>query len=146
MKEIDLYTDGACEPNPGHGGWACILIYKESKKELSGYSELSTNNIMELRAVIEGLKVLKEPCKVNIYSDSAYVVNAFKNKWIDNWIKNNWKTSSGDNVANKEEWIELIKLLRIHNVNFNKVKGHSNNIYNERCDRLAVNEIKKRRK
>lgn len=100
---------------------------------------------MELTAVIRGLEALKEPCIVNIYSDSAYVVNAFTKNWIDNWIKNNWVTASKNRVANKELWEELIKLSKIHKLNFIKVKGHSNNLNNERCDTLAVNEIKKRR-
>lgn len=145
IKIVELYTDGACEPNPGEGGWASILIYKGIEKVLSGYSKESTNNIMELTAVVKGLEALKEPCVVNIYSDSAYVVNAFTKNWIDSWVKNNWVTSSGQKVANTELWEELIKLSRVHKLNFVKVKGHSNNLYNERCDRLAVNEIKKRR-
>lgn len=146
IKIVELYTDGACEPNPGEGGWACILIYKGIEKVLSGYSQQSTNNIMELTAVVKGLEALKEPCIVNIYSDSAYVVNAFTKNWIDSWIRNNWITSAGQKVANTELWEELMKLSKVHKLNFIKVKGHSNNLNNERCDRIAVNEIKKRRK
>lgn len=146
IKVVDLYTDGACEPNPGEGGWGAILMYKGNEKILSGYSENSTNNIMELTAVIKGLEALKEPCVVNVYSDSAYVVNAFTKNWIDSWIKNNWVTASGNKVANTELWAELMKLSKVHKLNFIKVKGHSNNLHNERCDTLAVNEIKKRRK
>lgn len=146
IKIVDLYTDGACEPNPGTGGWGAILIYNGIEKVLSGYDEQTTNNKMELTAVIEGLKKLKEPCVVNVYSDSAYVVNAFLNNWIDSWLKNNWKTSAGKDVANKELWHELINLGKFHKLNFIKVKGHSDNIYNNRCDELAVNEIKRREK
>ncbi len=128
--------------NPGPGGWGTILMYKESKKEISGYKELTTNNVMEITAVIEGLKQLKISCDVDIYSDSAYVVNAFNNKWIAGWVKNNWRNSSKEPVKNKELWQELIELVNKHNVKFIKVKGHSDNEYNNRCDELARNAIK----
>lgn len=116
-------------------------MYKENKKEISGASQNTTNNIMELTAVIEGLKLLKFPCEVNLYSDSAYVVNAFLQKWIYGWLKNGWKTSNKEDVKNKELWQELYELTKIHKVNFIKVKGHSNNEYNNRCDELARNAI-----
>ena len=143
MENVIIYTDGACSGNPGPGGWGAILMYKDIKKEISGGSLNTTNNIMEITAVIEALKLLKFPCNVEVYSDSTYVVNAFKEKWIDNWIKNNWKTSSKTKVKNKELWQELIKLTNIHQVKFIKVKGHADNEYNNRCDELARNEIKK---
>ena len=118
IKIVDLYTDGACEPNPGEGGWGAILMYNGAEKILSGYESNSTNNKMELTAVIEGLKALKEPCVVNVYSDSAYVVNAFKNNWIDSWLKNNWVTSAGKAVANKDLWLKLIDLSKYHKLNY----------------------------
>ena len=142
MKEVIIYTDGACSGNPGPGGWGTILIYNDKKKELSGSSDDTTNNIMEMTAVIEGLKALKEPCKVTVYSDSAYVVNAFNNNWIEGWIKKGWKNSQKEEVKNKELWEELIKLTEIHEVTFIKVKGHSDNEYNNLCDKLAVEAYK----
>lgn len=142
MDEVIIYTDGACSGNPGPGGWGAILMYKDSKKEISGGNKNTTNNIMEMTAVIEALKLLKHPCKVKLYSDSAYVVNAFLQNWTKNWIKNNWKTSDKKDVKNKELWQELIELTKIHNVTFIKVKGHSDNEFNNRCDELARNAIK----
>lgn len=142
MEKVIIYTDGACSGNPGPGGWGAILMYKDNKKEISGGKKDTTNNVMELTAVIEGLKMLKFPCDVEIYSDSAYVVNAFNQKWIDSWIKNNWKTSGKDPVKNKEIWQELYELTKIHNVKFIKVKGHSDNEFNNRCDEMAREAIK----
>ena len=142
MDEVTIYTDGACSGNPGPGGWGAILMLGENRKEISGGSENTTNNIMELTAVIEALKILKRPCKVNIYSDSAYVVNAFLQKWIYGWMKKGWKTAGGDPVKNKELWQELYSLTQKHNVEFIKVKGHADNEYNNRCDELARNAIK----
>lgn len=141
MDNILLYTDGACSGNPGPGGWGAVLIFNGIEKELSGANPSTTNNIMEITAVIEGLKALKRPCNVNIYSDSAYVVNCFEKDWINNWIKNNWVNSKKEPVKNKELWLELYNLTKIHNVTFNKVKGHSNVKYNNRCDELARNAI-----
>lgn len=143
MEKVVIYTDGACSGNPGPGGWGAILMYKGAKKEISGGNRQTTNNIMELTAVVEGLKMLKFPCEVDLYSDSAYVVNAFEQKWIFGWLKKNWKTASGDPVKNKELWQELYELTKIHTVNFIKVKGHSDNEYNNRCDELARAEIEK---
>lgn len=137
MEEIILYTDGACSGNPGPGGWGSILILGDNKKEISGGSPDTTNNIMELTAVIEGLKILKRPCKVQVYSDSAYVVNGFIQKWIYGWMKKNWKNASGEPVKNKELWQELYNLTQIHDVTFHKVKGHADNELNNRCDELA---------
>lgn len=117
-------------------------MYKQTKKEISGAKKDTTNNIMELTAVIEGLKLLKYPCQVDLYSDSSYVINAFKQGWIYNWLKNNWKTSGKEPVKNKELWMELYELTKKHKVNFIKVKGHSDNQYNNRCDEMARNAIK----
>ena len=140
-KEVIIYTDGACSGNPGPGGWGTILMYKDTKKEISGYKKDTTNNVMEITAVIEGLKLLKEPCKVQIYSDSAYVVNAFNQHWLENWIKKNWQNSKKEPVKNKELWLELYALVKQHDVQFIKVKGHSDNEFNNRCDELARNAI-----
>ncbi|MCI9016726.1 MAG: ribonuclease HI [Clostridia bacterium] len=143
MEEITIYTDGACSGNPGPGGWGSILIYKNVEKEISGSLKNTTNNIMELTAVVEALKLLKFKCKVKIYSDSAYVVNAFNQKWIYSWIKNNWINSNKEPVKNKEIWKELYELTQKHEVEFIKVKGHSDNEYNNRCDEIARKEIYK---
>lgn len=137
MEEITIYTDGACSGNPGPGGWGAILMFGDTKKEISGGLNNTTNNVMELTAVIEALKMLKRPCKVDLYSDSAYVVNAFLQKWIYGWIKKNWKTAGNDPVKNKELWQELYSLTKIHKVTFHKVKGHADNEFNNRCDELA---------
>lgn len=138
MKKVTLYTDGACSGNPGKGGWGAVLLFGQFEKQMSGVNELTTNNQMELTAVIEGLKALKEPCEVLVYSDSAYVVNAFNNDWISGWQQNNWRNSKKDPVANRELWEELIELTKIHKVTFNKVKGHAGDKYNEICDSLAT--------
>jgi ribonuclease HI len=140
---VIIYTDGACSGNPGPGGWGAILMYDDYKKEISGYSKSTTNNIMEITAVLEAVKLLKFPCNIKIYSDSAYVVNCFNQKWIYNWQKNNWKTSDKKPVKNKELWEELYNILQAHKFEFIKVKGHSDNEFNNRCDELATGEIKK---
>jgi len=128
--------------NPGPGGWGTILMYKDKKKEISGGNPQTTNNIMEITAVIEGLKLLKFECEVEVYSDSAYVVNAFNNHWIEGWKKNSWKTAKKEPVKNKELWEELYSLTKVHKVKFIKVKGHSDNEFNNRGDELARNAIK----
>ena len=143
MEKVTIYTDGACSGNPGPGGWGAILMCQGKKKEIAGGCKNTTNNIMEITAVLEALKLLKYACEVDLYSDSAYVVNAFRQKWIDNWKKNNWKTASKEPVKNKELWQELDKLTQIHQVKFHKVKGHSDNEFNNRCDELARGEIQK---
>lgn len=143
MKTVDLFTDGACSGNPGKGGYCAILIYNGIERIISGSEEQTTNNRMELLAVIYGLKALKEPCVVNVYSDSQYVVDAFNKKWIFDWLKNSWKTSSKKEVKNVDLWQLLIELTKTHKVIFNKVKGHSDNIINNRCDQIAVEEYKK---
>lgn len=143
ISEVTIYTDGACSGNPGPGGWAAILMAGGAKKEMSGGERDTTNNRMELMAVIEGLKALKRPCKADIYSDSAYVVNAFEQNWIGKWVKNGWKNSAKAEVANSDLWKELIDLTALHDVTFHKVKGHADNEFNNRCDELAVAEWKK---
>ena len=143
ITEVTIYTDGACSGNPGPGGWASILLAGGVKKELSGGELDTTNNRMELMAVIEGLSALKRPCKVDIYSDSAYVVNAFSQNWIEKWVKNGWKNSAKAEVANTDLWKRLIELTEMHDVTFHKVKGHADNEFNNRCDELAVAEWKK---
>ena len=142
MKKVTIYTDGACSGNPGPGGWGSILMFGDIKKEISGNAKETTNNIMEITAVVEALKCLKEPCEVEVYSDSAYVVNAFNQGWIENWKKNSWRNAQKDPVKNKELWEELDNLTSIHKVTFIKVKGHSDNEFNNRCDKLATDEIK----
>lgn len=142
MDKVTIYTDGACSGNPGPGGWGAILMLNENKKEISGGKKDTTNNVMELTAVIEALKLLKRPCNVDLYSDSAYVVNAFLQNWIFGWIKNGWKNSNKEDVKNKELWQELISLTKVHDVTFHKVKGHADNEYNNHCDELARNAIK----
>lgn len=141
MKKVNLYTDGACSGNPGPGGWAAILEYSGHEKELSGYCEQTTNNRMEISAVVKGLAALKEPCEVDVYSDSAYVINAFEKGWIEGWRRNGWKNSKKLPVENKDLWEMLINKTKEHNVRWNKVKGHSGHDYNERCDALARQQI-----
>lgn len=143
MKKVTLYTDGACSGNPGKGGWAAILSYNNHEKVLSGGENQTTNNRMELMAVIAGLSALKEGCSVEIYSDSAYVVNAFLQGWTTNWIENNWKTASNKQVQNVDLWQKLLKLTAGHEISWNKVKGHADNELNNRCDRIARGEIEK---
>ena len=142
MDEVIIYTDGACSGNPGKGGWGAILMCGTAKKEISGAEMETTNNKMELTAPIEALKLLKKPCKVKLYSDSAYLVNAFLEGWIYNWYKNGWKTSDKKDVKNKNLWEEIYKYTKIHEIEWIKVKGHSDNKYNNRCDELAVAAIK----
>ena len=141
MEEIIIYTDGACSGNPGPGGWGAVLMFKDYKKEISGGNKNTTNNIMELTAVVEALRLVKYPCKIKLYSDSAYVTNGFLQGWIYNWIKKNWKTADGKPVKNKELWEELYSFTKIHEIEFIKVKGHSDNEYNNRCDELARGAI-----
>lgn len=143
MKEVTIYTDGACSGNPGPGGWGAILMFQGKQKEISGGAKNTTNNIMEMTAVIEALKMLKEECIVKIYSDSAYVVNAFNENWIEGWIAKGWQNSKKEPVKNKELWQELISLTNKHKVTFIKVKGHSTDELNNRCDFLATSAVKK---
>ena len=143
MKHVDLYTDGACSGNPGAGGYGAILIFKGIEREISGAEPSTTNNRMEIYAVIAGLEKLKERCDVTVYSDSAYTVNAFNEGWLYGWMKNGWKKADGKPVQNVELWQRLYELVRFHEVRFVKVKGHADNAYNNRCDELARTAIKK---
>ena len=143
MKHVDIYTDGACSGNPGPGGWGAILIYKGVEKTISGNYPSTTNNRMELFAIITALMQLKEPCDVTVYSDSAYSLDPFLKGWMDKWRSANWKTTSGDPVKNVDLWKALLMQLDKHKVSFVKVKGHSDNEYNNRCDEMAREEIKK---
>ena len=142
-EKVIIYTDGACSGNPGPGGWGAILMYKDLKKEISGGMRETTNNIMEITAVVEALKCLKVESDVQVYSDSAYTVNAFKQGWIYNWMKNGWKTANKEPVKNKELWQELYELTKKHKVEFIKVKGHADNEFNNRCDEMAREAIQK---
>ncbi len=147
MKEVEIYTDGACSGNPGAGGWGVVLIYKGIEKELSGFEAQTTNNRMELTAVIEGLKALKKPCHVKVYSDSAYVINALQKGWLEQWKMNGWaRGKKKEELKNTDLWQELDSLIQNHQVQWFKVKGHSDNEYNNRCDKLATGEIAKVRK
>lgn len=143
MKKVIIYTDGACSCNPGPGGWGAVLFYKDKMKELSGFQANTTNNQMELTAAIKALSELKEPCEVDLYSDSAYLVNAFKQGWLDKWQLNGFKNAKKKPVENAELWQEILRLNSIHKINWNKVKGHADNKYNNRCDELATGEIQK---
>ena len=143
MKKVILYTDGACSGNPGAGGWAFVLVYNKHQKACSGGEKETTNNRMELTAVIKGLEALKEPCNVKVFSDSAYVVNAFLQNWIVSWQVNNWRTASKHDVLNKDLWEKLLKLTNYHTIEFNKVKGHADDELNNLCDRLDVGEVQK---
>ena len=145
MKNVTLYTDGACSGNPGLGGYGGILIYGDLKREYSGSELETTNNRMEVTAVIVGLKRLKYPCKVDVFSDSAYTVNAFNEGWIYGWVKNGWKKADGKAVLNADLWQELYALTRTHEVIFHKVAGHADNELNNRCDALATGAIKELR-
>lgn len=142
MKQIEIYTDGACSGNPGVGGWGAVLIYGKIKREISGAEPNTTNNRMEIMAVLKALSLVKEPCEINIYSDSAYVVNAFCEDWISGWQKNNWKNANKKEVKNKELWLMLLQLLKPHKITWIKVKGHADNKLNNRCDFLATTAIK----
>lgn len=142
MKKVILYTDGACSGNPGVGGWGAVLMYKNAEKHISGAEGCTTNNRMEVTAVIEGLKSLKEPCEVEVYSDSAYTVNAFLNGWVNEWVKNGFKKADNKPVLNEDLWRALLELTAVHKVKFFKVKGHADNEYNNLCDKLATDAIK----
>ena len=146
MKNVIIYTDGACSGNPGLGGWGAILIYKNKEQEISGYEENTTNNKMELTAAIKALERLKEPCEVELYSDSAYLVNAFLEGWLTKWQMNGFKSSNKKPVQNVDLWQKLIELNNTHKITWIKVKGHADNVYNNRCDALATGEISKHQK
>lgn len=143
MKNVEIYTDGACSGNPGKGGWGAVLIYENNRKEICGSEPETTNNRMELTAVIQALMALKMPCSVTLTTDSKYVCDAINQGWVYNWKRNGWRKSDKKPALNVDLWEELLKLLEIHKVTFVWVKGHSGNPYNERCDELAVNEYLK---
>lgn len=143
MKKIEIYTDGACSGNPGPGGYAGILFYKGKEKIVSGGEQKTTNNRMELTAVIKSLEALKEVCEIDLYTDSAYVCNAITQDWLTDWQLKNWKNSQKKPVLNKDLWVQLLDLIGKHKVNFIKVKGHADNLNNNRCDEIARNEILK---
>lgn len=142
MKKLIIYTDGACSGNPGPGGWGAIMQYGPHQKELSGGCTATTNNRMELTAAIEALNALKETCSVELYTDSAYLCRAFNEAWLNKWMANGWKTAAGKPVENQDLWQQLTELTSRHHVKFIKVKGHSDNEYNNRCDKLARDAIK----
>lgn len=142
MKQVTIYTDGACSGNPGPGGWGAILVYQGKEKELSGGEKSTTNNRMELTGAIMALKALKEPCAVELYTDSQYLSNAISLGWMESWKKRGWKRKDGE-VKNPELWKELDALLSVHQVTVHWVKGHAENAFNNRCDALAVQETKK---
>jgi ribonuclease HI len=138
LKEVDIYTDGACSGNPGPGGWGAVLSYQGGQKELSGGASMTTHNRMEMTAAICALQALKEPCAVQLRSDSAYLVNAFNLGWLDHWQKNGWRTAKNEMVENQDLWRLLLELSQTHRIRWVKVKGHANDVMNNRCDRLAV--------
>ncbi len=143
MKEVKVYTDGACSGNPGPGGWGAILVYGAREKALSGGESHTTNNRMELTAVIRGLAALKEPCSVEVISDSSYVVRAVADGWLEKWMKNGWRNSQKKSVPNQDLWNLLLLQLNRHAVSFTWIKGHAGHPYNERCDAMAVEESRK---
>ena len=142
-KQVTIYTDGACSGNPGAGGYCAILMYNGAEKVVSGSEEQTTNNRMELLAAINGLSALKEQCKVDLYSDSQYLTDAFNKGWLSGWVERGWKTADKKPVKNVDLWEKLISLTKTHEVNFIKVKGHADNEYNNRCDKIAVEEYKR---
>lgn len=143
MKTVTLYTDGACSGNPGPGGWGAILMYGPHKREMSGGEERTTNNRMELTAVIRGLEVLKEPCIVELYSDSKYVIDALEKGWARSWRARGWVKADKKPALNPDLWERLLDLCERHTVRLHWVKGHASNAYNNRCDELAVGEWQK---
>jgi ribonuclease HI len=145
LENVEIYTDGACSGNPGPGGWAAILLARGKEKVISGGEASTTNNRMEITAAVEALTRLKKPCSVRIFSDSAYLVSSFTQGWIMNWQKNNWKNAAGDPVSNQDLWRELLQAAAQHQIEWIKVKGHQDHELNNRCDKLAVAEIRKMR-
>ena len=145
MKHVDLYTDGSCSGNPGPGGWGAILIYQGVEKELSGGEPHTTNNRMELLAAISGLQALKEPCRVELYTDSQYLSSAIEQHWLEGWKKRGWKKADKSPVLNPDLWQALDRELQRHAVTLHWVKGHADNEYNNRCDALAVAETKRQK-
>jgi ribonuclease HI len=142
LKTVTIYTDGACSGNPGPGGWAALLTFGADERVVSGSEPATTNNRMELRAVVEALNTLREPCLALVHTDSAYIANAFNDNWISGWIRRGWKTAAGEPVKNRDLWEELIALTKQHEVRFIKVRGHANDALNNRVDGLAVQALK----
>lgn len=140
---VDIYTDGACSGNPGPGGWAAILVARGVEKVISGSAAATTNNRMEMTAAIKALRQLKRSCTVRLYSDSAYLVSAFTKGWISQWQRNGWRNAAKDPVSNPDLWQDLLQAAKPHHVTWIKVQGHADHAYNNRCDKLAVAEIKK---
>lgn len=140
-KEVVIYTDGACRGNPGPGGWAALLSYGGREKEIFGRDPDTTNQRMELTAALRGLQSLRQPCRVKVFTDSAYLVNAFVHGWLARWQRNGWQTKAGRPVENQDLWRELLSLCRYHEVQWHKVAGHSNDARNNRCDLLARKAI-----
>ncbi len=143
MKKLNIYTDGACSGNPGKGGWGAVLVYNGIEKEISGAEMHTTNNRMELTAVIKALQLLKEPCEVELITDSKYVCDAVNKGWVYGWKKKGWIKSDKKPALNVDLWEDLLKQLNIHKVTFIWVKGHNGHPYNEKCDKLAVSEYQK---
>ncbi len=141
MKKIFIYTDGACSKNPGPGGWAAVLKYGKAQKEISGFVPDTTNNRMELTAVIMAFEALKEPCEVFLHTDSSYIHNAFTLGWIDRWQQNGWRNASKDPVENTDLWRQLLDAIKMHQITWKKVKGHADDEYNNLCDKLARGQI-----
>lgn len=141
LRDVTIYTDGACSGNPGPGGWGAVLMAGDRVKELSGYAPVTTNNRMEITAAIEALRALKAPCRVKLYSDSAYLVNAFRQRWLENWQRNGWMNARKQPVENQDLWQELLRVMGPHQVEWLKVKGHADNPHNNRCDELARGAI-----
>ena len=143
MKQIEIYTDGACSGNPGVGGWGAVLKYKNHRKEISGSEKETTNNRMELTAFIKALETIKEPCTIKVFTDSKYVCDSIKNGWVKNWQKNGWVKSDRKPALNSDLWEKLLNLISDHSVEINWVKGHAGHPENELCDKLATDAIKK---
>ena len=143
LKTVEIFTDGACSGNPGPGGWTALLIYGDYEREISGSEPYTTNQRMELTAAVEALKLLKYPCRVKLYSDSAYLINAFTQGWVEKWELNGWLNARKAPVENRDLWEALLDLSRVHKIEWNKVKGHAGNEGNVRCDRLATAEVRR---
>jgi len=137
MKEVMIYTDGACSGNPGPGGWGAVLLFGGHRREASGYCPATTNQRMELTAAREALGLLKEPCRVTLHSDSAYLINAFLQGWLEKWQRNGWKNARREAVENQDLWQDLLALAKTHQIRWVKVPGHADNELNNRCDALA---------
>lgn len=146
MKKITIYTDGACSGNPGPGGWGAVLLYGSHRKEIAGFEPDTTNNRMELMAAIRAVEALKEPCSIDLYTDSSYLCNAFQKRWIEGWIARGWQTAAKKPVENQDLWTALLNAIRTHETAFHKVKGHAENEENNRCDQLAREAIQNAKK